>query len=125
MNYAFLLSTAKRFSCTFSPTGHPTTGITTLTPSSTDIDESVFHHVCMERNASDKLRLYMDGAMIASATGVSGGTNISGDALRIGDRGDGGLAWNGWLDELRLTKGVARYDTDTSFTVPTAKFPRS
>ena len=31
----------------------------------------------------------------------------------------------GWIDELRITKGVARYDSDSGFTVPTAAFPRS
>ncbi len=31
----------------------------------------------------------------------------------------------GWLDELRITKGVARYASDGGFTVPTAAFPRS
>jgi hypothetical protein len=32
---------------------------------------------------------------------------------------------NGWLDEIRITKGVARYASDSGYTVPTAAFPRS
>jgi hypothetical protein len=31
----------------------------------------------------------------------------------------------GNIDELRLTVGVARYNTDAGFLVPTAAFPRS
>ena len=32
---------------------------------------------------------------------------------------------NGWIDEVRITKGVARYASDSGYTVPTAAFPRS
>lgn len=33
--------------------------------------------------------------------------------------------FNGHLKELRITKGVARYNNDAGFTAPTAAFPRS
>lgn len=31
---------------------------------------------------------------------------------------------NGWLNEVRITKGVARYSLDSGFAVPTAAYPR-
>jgi hypothetical protein len=37
----------------------------------------------------------------------------------------GSATFGGWIDELRITKGVARYASDGGFTVPTAAFPRS
>jgi hypothetical protein len=30
----------------------------------------------------------------------------------------------GWVDEVRITKGIARYQTDAGFTPPTRAFPR-
>lgn len=36
----------------------------------------------------------------------------------------GGVDMNGWLDEVRITKGVARYSLDSGFAVPTAAYPR-
>lgn len=33
--------------------------------------------------------------------------------------------FSGYMDEVRITKGVARYASDAGFTVPTAAFPRS
>lgn len=30
---------------------------------------------------------------------------------------------NGWLDEVRITKGVALYASDSGFAVPTAALP--
>jgi hypothetical protein len=31
------------------------------------------------------------------------------NALETGAQATGTLAWNGWLDEIRITKGVSRY----------------
>ena len=47
--------------------------------------------------------------------------------LSIGVDGTGGstYAFDGYIDEARVTKGIARYASDTTYTVPTAAFPRS
>jgi hypothetical protein len=44
--------------------------------------------------------------------------------LAIGSFFNGVNLMNGFVDELRITKGVARYATDTSFAVPASAFPR-
>jgi hypothetical protein len=68
---------------------------------------------------------FANANMIASHTG---GITISSSATLL-EIGSTGLtislhSADMWVDEVRFTKGVARYATDTSFPVPTAAFPR-
>jgi hypothetical protein len=64
--------------------------------------------------------------MRASSTPANSAIADDTQGLGIGAQNAGGTVdMNGWLDEVRITKGVARYATDTSFSVPTAAFPRS
>jgi hypothetical protein len=45
--------------------------------------------------------------------------------LTIGGAGIfGGAQLDGWIDELRITKGTARYASDGGFSVPSAAFQR-
>jgi hypothetical protein len=71
------------------------------------------------------MRLYKDGVMLASATPPNSAIFNSPQVLGIGATSAGGGALDGWIDELRITKGVARYASDSGYTVPTAAFPRS
>lgn len=84
-----------------------------------------WYHVAADRDAAGKVRTYVDGVMLASATfaqAVQGSTN----PLRIGSIQDfAAFDFNGNLDEVRITKGVARYASGSGFTVPSAAFPRS
>jgi hypothetical protein len=71
-----------------------------------------------------KYRMYVNGAMVGSSTTARNIWN-SGEALGIGTNSIASGLWlDGWLDELRITKGVARYASDSGFVVPTAAFPR-
>lgn len=119
--YFYSSSTSKSFRFTYSPTGG--TSGTTLSQTAANIDQSVFHHVAVDRDASDKIRLYVDGVMVASAT-VSGGTDVATSLLVGANQSPASSSWKGWIDELRITKGVARYASDSGFSVPTAAFPR-
>lgn len=83
-----------------------------------------WHHVMVDRTGDD-FRLYANGSMVGSATEARNIKN-TGRPLRIGSRDHGTPnSLNGWLDELRITKGVARCGSDGGYTVPTAAFPRS
>lgn len=67
--------------------------------------------------------LYMDGVAVTSMT-YTGSVAQEGDVY-IGKRWDsaGSPYFDGFIDELRITKGVARYTAN--FSVPTAPFPNS
>lgn len=84
---------------------------------------NAWHAVCAERDASNALRVYADGAVIAGPTTVSGTFFNSTATLQIA--GDDGNLFNsftsGFLDELRITKGVSRYGG--TYTPAVAAFP--
>jgi hypothetical protein len=82
--------------------------------------------ICIEKNSSRLLRFYINGTMVHSETmtagqgGMTDTTSAGGWPLRIGLTDSGG-----WLDELRITKGVTRYNSDGGYAPHTAPFPRS
>ena len=75
-----------------------------------------WYHVAVCR-VGTTLSLYADGARVATATHSQDLTN---QVLSIGANGDGSEAVTGYIDDLRIVKGVARYTTN--FTPPTAAF---
>ena len=90
-------------------------------------NDSSWHHLCFEKSAGS-YGVAVDGVFGAiQGGGGAPSVNAGTDALFIGARMQGGTTvsqMNGWIDEVRITIGVARYGL-TSFTPPTAAFPRS
>lgn len=88
---------------------------------------NTWYHVCAERSGNT-IRLYADGAMLGSAAYTDTLRNSS-NFMTIGSLTTAGASttngFKGHIDELRITKGVARYASDSGYTVPTAAFPRS
>ncbi|HSP07186.1 MAG TPA: PQQ-dependent sugar dehydrogenase, partial [Acidobacteriota bacterium] len=98
-----------------------------------NVADGLWHHIAVTRQISDGLmKLYVDGALQAQATGPTG--DISYDDNRpttypndpylvIGaekhDLGPPYLSFSGWIDEVRLST-VIRYTTN--FTRPSAPF---
>jgi len=80
------------------------------------ITASVWQHVALCR-ASGTLRLFVNGTSVGS---VSNTTSLTGQKILIGDN-LGSYFYNGYLDDLRITKGYARYTA--TFTPPTAALP--
>lgn len=82
----------------------------------------VWRHVAVCR-ASGTTRMFLDGTQVGS--NYTDSTNYINGASRpvIGALGDSLAAgpYNGYIDELRVTKGVARYTA--GFTPPAAPFP--
>jgi hypothetical protein len=66
--------------------------------------------------------LFIDGVLVSSAT-LAGALTTNANPVYIGARSDGTGALNGRIDDLRITKGVARYTAN--FTPPTAPFPNA
>ena len=82
---------------------------------------NTWYHVCVDRDASNVIRVYVDGVVKANATDGSALFN----STRILNFGGSGAftATSGYYDEWRITKGVARYGG--AFTPPSAAFPNS
>jgi len=76
-------------------------------------------HLAVDRNAANLVRVYANGAVIGSGTVPA--LFASTEQLRIGNDATLGRRWIGQIDDLRITKGVARYDG--VFTPPAAPFP--
>jgi hypothetical protein len=89
---------------------------------------STWYHVCVERSGNT-FRQYVDGSKLGSSGTYSGSIDNAPQELRVGSLnnggGFGGNYFDGWVDELRITKGVARYASDSGFTVPSAAYPRA
>ena len=81
------------------------------------ISGNTWHHVAIGRSGTS-LTVWVDGLSVASATNSD---NLTGDILSIGANNNGNEPFTGYIEGLRITKGVARYTS--SFSVPTAAFP--
>ena len=83
----------------------------------------VHYHLAWDRDSAGDIRIYVDG--VVQATGNNGAQwfNGTGVDLRVGGADNPGSTFDGWSDEARVTKGVARYGG--AFTPPSAPFPDS
>lgn len=106
---------------------HSTNGTTTLVYSVawTPVIDT-WYHVAFTRDG-DSVRFFVDGVQQGSTGTLSSITlNASDETLLLGGLNNGGALINnldGWLDEVRITKGLARYTSN--FTAPTEEFPRA
>jgi hypothetical protein len=87
------------------------------------ITPNEWHHIAVSRSGSS-LRIFIDGTLKGT---ITSNVNIaSGSVIDIGDytclnQYGYNLTMSGYIDELRITKGIARYTS--SFTVPSNSFP--
>jgi len=75
-------------------------------------------HMCCVKNGST-YTVYMNGVAQASTTTPLSNTTLTG--FNIGYDSSGPTYFNGYIDDLRITKGYARYTSN--FTPPAAAFP--
>jgi hypothetical protein len=71
-----------------------------------------------------KYRFYLDGVMTMSSTTPETIFNSVNKLVIGSENANSNYFFTGYIDEVRVTKGVARYASDSGFTVPTAAFPR-
>jgi hypothetical protein len=83
----------------------------------------VWYHVAVDWDGI-KTRAYANGVMLGSDSTSRTIAASQPGGFPLGVTGYFVFPANVFLDELRITKSVARYATDTSFPVPTAAFPR-
>lgn len=100
------------------------TGASTILLESSALTASVWTHIAVVRNGTGAsgLKLYVDGVAVASANGnVSFASDNVGLVLgRFYVASFGGHNYNGHMDEVRWSKGIARWTAD--FTPPTVEY---
>ena len=96
-----------------------TPSLSTVTQASATIVVDTWHHVAFTRSGTS-YNVWVDGVGSSTAT-ITGESGASGTSY-IGFRGSGTTELlDGRIDDLRITKGVARYTAN--FTPPGAAFP--
>jgi hypothetical protein len=78
----------------------------TAVTNATVVTLNTWHHVAFTRSGT-AVKVFLDGAVVGSATTATDFSQT--DVLKIGDSRAGSQAFSGYIDELRITKGVARY----------------
>jgi len=79
----------------------------------------VWYHVALVRTTSNTLTLYVNG--VAQGASIGNSTTFGGNGVNVGLYYGSGFTFNGYIDDFRVTKGVARYTSN--FTPPTGPFP--
>jgi len=83
------------------------------------ITTGAWHHVALVRNGSI-WNIYYDGVDVGGCTDADSLVNLA-TALYVGSWGSaGGYYFYGWMDEVRVSKGIARWTED--FTPPTEAY---
>jgi hypothetical protein len=84
------------------------------------ISQDTWHHLAVVRSGST-FTAYVDGVSLGTGTS-SAQWNYSTNGTFVGRFGGvTAYEWPGYIDDLRITKGVARYTAN--FTAPTKAFP--
>jgi len=82
---------------------------------------NTWYHVAVTRSGSS-WKLFRDGTQTGSTlTDSDSIPTASNNGLVVGAEPNGGIPLTGYIDDLRITKGVARYTAN--FTPPTQAFP--
>ncbi|MFH0831354.1 MAG: LamG domain-containing protein [archaeon] len=80
-----------------------------------------WHHIAFVRNGNN-FKLYADGIQVGSTQDMTGiSLYNAATTLIIGDVPTWEVYFNGFLDEVRISKGVARWTSN--FAPPTAQYP--
>lgn len=91
----------------------------TLFATNLSLTTNVWHHLAVVRSGST-ITAYKDGVAIGSMTSTY---TLVCNFLRLGDSSVSGRYFKGRIDEVRVTKNLARYTAN--FTPPSAPFPNS
>ena len=93
-----------------------------ISSGSTTFNTSTWYHIAATRSGSN-IRLFSNGTLLVTDVNTFNATSANTTSvIYVGLNQDGAQhPFNGYIDELRITKGVARYTSN--FTPPTAPFP--
>jgi hypothetical protein len=125
-NYA--AATSNKFALCLSSTGsswdmaQPDTNNSTFAASSVGAATNTWQHIALQRSGNN-WQLFFDGTKVLDYSKAGTLYSPSGLTFRLGGPwpGAGPGNFNGYIDEFRITKGVARYSAN--FTPATTAFP--
>jgi hypothetical protein len=81
---------------------------------------STWYHVALSRNGDDH-KMFVDGVQVGSTwTTSTATTSYVTNPITIGARYNGAESFDGYIDEFRLSKGIARFTSN--FTAPTEPY---
>ena len=86
--------------------------------STSTVVANTWYHIAIVRS-SNTWYMFQDGVQIGITTNSSTIPNLTGP-VEIGRRGDATRYLDGWIDELRISKGIGRWTSD--FCTPTAPY---
>lgn len=78
-----------------------------------------WYHIAITRSG-DTIRIFLDGTQLGDDVTISGSVMAANASLTIGDDTTSTNELDGWVDEFRISKGVARWTEN--FTVPTQEY---
>ncbi len=82
------------------------------------LETNAWQHIAAVRSGSS-FKMYVDGLEVASGT-ISGSLYNPSNILAIGANSAGTANYKGYMDEIRISKGIARWTSD--FTPPSAMY---
>jgi len=92
-------------------------GGTDVSSGSTYIAINTWYHIAATRS-SGSVRLFINGTLVGGPTTIT--TDLTGQYICVGGYYSTSFLWNGYIQDLRITKGYARYTAN--FTPPTQAF---
>ncbi|MFH0840941.1 MAG: LamG-like jellyroll fold domain-containing protein [bacterium] len=95
-----------------------TVAVVTFNQGGETSDTSTWYHIALVRNGDD-FDIYQDGVSVANTTDTDSLPNRA-VVLTIGDDGNSAQRMEGYIDELRVSKGVAKWSSN--FTPPTEEY---
>jgi hypothetical protein len=81
-------------------------------------NDNAWHHVAVTRTSAGAVTIWVDG--VADGTGTLSTTPMGTGAIIIGNQTGQTRYWSGYIDEIRITNGIARYTA--TFTPSSAAF---
>lgn len=94
-------------------------GTSNLGQTSMDLPQNQWAHIALVRY-NNVIKIYVNGVL--GLTTATNSTNYTSSELSFGyDRGESAYPWTGYMDDIRVTRGIARYTA--AFTPPTTTFP--
>lgn len=103
----------------WSPTG---SGFQSMVTGNAQGGATTWNKFAICKNSSGKIRLFRNGIMLNSTTPADSTIHSSTTTLTLNSSG---AAQTAYVDNLRITKDVCRYDSDSNYTTATAAFPTS